>query len=253
MEAITREIKRIEGEHGVSVLFAAESGSRAWGFESPDSDWDVRFIYVRPVEQYLRCSEPRDTIERSIEADNLDLSGWDLLKACRLLRKSNPQLIEWLDSSIIYRDTCGVRLTFSSLALQHASLLAAGHHYLSMAKTNYKAYIEGADQVRLKKYLYAVRPIMCAQWALEHGTFPPTRFDRVFEGVTLDSKTRSLVNELLDMKRAAGEATVGGRIRDLDQYVSTALEEWHGRVHQLPSPKFPAGPLDDLIQSILLD
>jgi uncharacterized protein len=99
--AIAQALRLIEQQHGVRILYAAEAGSRAWGIESQESDYDVRFIYVHPRERYLRLDVPRDVIERPI-ADALDISGWDAFKALRLLRKCNPALLEWLHSPVIY-------------------------------------------------------------------------------------------------------------------------------------------------------
>ena len=101
---ILRKLHEIEIKENVKILFAAESGSRAWGFASPDSDYDVRFIYVRPKEEYLRLDTVKDVIEVPIN-DVLDINGWDLQKALRLLYKSNPTLFEWFSSPIIYMET----------------------------------------------------------------------------------------------------------------------------------------------------
>jgi len=101
-QQIETELQRIEQEEGVKIIYACESGSRAWGFPSKDSDYDVRFIYIRPVEWYLSIFEKRDVIERPIISDMLDINGWDLKKALNLFRKSNPPLLEWLQSPIVY-------------------------------------------------------------------------------------------------------------------------------------------------------
>jgi uncharacterized protein len=95
-------LAQVETERNVRVLFACESGSRAWGFASRDSDYDVRFLYVHRRDWYLSVEDRRDVIERPI-ADDLDVSGWELRKALRLLRKSNPPLFEWLKSPVVYR------------------------------------------------------------------------------------------------------------------------------------------------------
>ena len=104
-EEIQRSIDEIEQSENVTVLYACESGSRAWGFHSQDSDYDVRFIYAHPPDWYLSVDleKKRDVIERPI-LDDLDVSGWDLRKSLQLFRKSNPPLLEWLDSPIVYRD-----------------------------------------------------------------------------------------------------------------------------------------------------
>ena len=103
-EKIQAQLRRIEEEEHIKILLAVESGSRAWGFASPDSDYDVRFIYIRPTQDYLRLDSVRDVIELPID-EVLDINGWDLQKTLRLLHKSNPTLFEWFSSPIVYRET----------------------------------------------------------------------------------------------------------------------------------------------------
>lgn len=137
-ERVLDELERIEREHDVVVLYACESGSRAWGFASPDSDYDVRFVYVHQPEWYQRVEEPRDVIERPL-SDELDISGWELRKALRLMRKSNPALLEWLGSPLVYREEPGVREELLWLGSAFHSVPGSRHHYLSMARKNYAA------------------------------------------------------------------------------------------------------------------
>lgn len=101
-ERVLDELARIERERNVRVLYACESGSRAWGFASTDSDYDVRFVYVEKPEWFIQVDAGRDVIERPLD-DELDISGWELRKTLGLLRKSNPTLLEWLDSPLVYR------------------------------------------------------------------------------------------------------------------------------------------------------
>src|SRR5438105_459905 len=129
---IQRELDRIETEQNVRILYAVESGSRAWGFDSPDSDYDVRFIYIRPVREYLRVSPPRDVIELPI-TETLDVNGWDIYKALELYRKSNPPLLEWLNSPIVYREKGELAADLRRLARDYFSPLRMTYHYLSMA------------------------------------------------------------------------------------------------------------------------
>ena len=96
-ETILRELDRIEAEHDVRILYAAESGSRAWGFASPDSDYDVRFVYVRKAFEYVRLDEPRDGIEH-VNDGLLDINGWDLKKAMGQFARGNATLFEWSGS-----------------------------------------------------------------------------------------------------------------------------------------------------------
>ncbi len=139
-QQIEVELQRIEQEEGVNILSACESGSRAWGFPSKDSDYDVRYIYIRPVEWYLSIFEKRDVIERPI-SDMLDINGWDLKKALNLFRKSNPPLLEWLQSPIVYLENGSVAEQIRRVSPLTFSPRSCMHHYLHMAKGNYREYL----------------------------------------------------------------------------------------------------------------
>src|SRR5436190_9326529 len=114
-QRVRAALARLEAERNVRVLFACESGSRAWGFASCDSDYDVRFLYVHARDWYLSVEDRRDVIEQPI-VDDLDVSGWELRKALRLLRKSNPPLLEWLQSPMVYRQDAAFVAEFRALA-----------------------------------------------------------------------------------------------------------------------------------------
>ena len=167
-------LRDIEARHDVTVLFACESGSRGWGFASPDSDYDVRFIYVNRLPWYLTVTPGRDVIEVPISGD-LDINGWDLRKALGLMRESNPTLLEWLRSPIVYREEADTMAQFRALAAQVFSNAKGWHHYASMAKKNFREHLQ-ADEVRYKKYLYVLRPLLAARWIRTQPGVPPMRF-----------------------------------------------------------------------------
>jgi predicted nucleotidyltransferase len=156
-------LARVETEQNVRVLYACESGSRAWGFASRDSDYDVRFLYVHPRDWYLSVDDRRDVVERPL-TDELDVSGWELRKALRLLRKSNPPLLEWLQSPVVYRHDPAFTLRFSTLASSFYSPRRCFVHYLHMAFGNWRSYLAGREEVSLKKYLYVFRPVLACRW-----------------------------------------------------------------------------------------
>lgn len=145
---VLAELTRLERERNVTVLYACESGSRAWGFASTDSDYDVRFVYVEKPEWFVQVDTPRDVIERPLD-DELDVSGWELRKTLGLLRKSNPTLLEWLDSPLVYRSESAQVAQLRELAEAFYSPPAARNHYLSMAKKNFRGYLQG-ETVRFK-------------------------------------------------------------------------------------------------------
>lgn len=169
-QRIEDELTKIEVENGVRILYACESGSHAWGFPSIDNDYDVRFIYVHPTEWYLSIIDKRDVIEK---ADGLlDLSGWELRKALRLFRKSNPALLEWLQSPVTYREATTIPAIMKEMMGSTFSSRSSLYHYLNMAKGNLREYLQG-EFVNSKKYFYVLRPILACMWIEEYRTIPP--------------------------------------------------------------------------------
>lgn len=231
-EAIEEALETIEREQGVRVLFAVESGSRAWGFASPDSDYDVRFIYLHPVEHYLSIRERRDVIERELP-DDLDLAGWDLRKALGLLAKSNPSLLEWLGSPIVYRQDEAFMAEFRPLAQAWLSEAALFKHYLSMARNNWDAYLQG-ETVARKKYLYVFRPLLAARW-IERGLgAPPMLFSEIREAVLDDPFVGAALDRLLQDKARNVEMSLAPRDEALHGFLSAEMTRLNAVV--LPSP-----------------
>lgn len=192
--AIQKAIDTIERDCGVRVLYAAESGSRAWGFASPDSDYDVRFVYAHPRDWYLSVFESRDVIERMLPGD-LDVSGWDLRKALRLMSKCNLAFNEWFDSPIVYREDAAFASTIRHLIPQFFQPARALFHYLSMASSTHTDYLSG-DQVRLKKLFYFLRPVMACRWIEHMRTQPPTEFSRLIDEPWVSDEERDWIAEL---------------------------------------------------------
>ncbi|MEI6057268.1 MAG: nucleotidyltransferase domain-containing protein, partial [Lentisphaerota bacterium] len=151
-EQILTELKRIEQEQNVKVLYAVESGSRAWGFASTNSDWDVRFIYVHPLDWYLSIQERKDNYAKILPND-IDLGGWELRKSLNLFRKSNPPLLEWLRSPNVYYEDSSFINGIRELSQEYFNPKSTMYHYLHMADGNYRDYLKGAV-VRMKKYFY---------------------------------------------------------------------------------------------------
>ena len=172
-EKILEKLKEIEISKNVEILFAVESGSRAWGFASPDSDYDIRFIYKHKPEYYLSLWEKPDVIE-FITEDDLDGSGWDLRKTVKLLAKSNAPLIEWLFSPIVYFKNDDFTKQMQDLAVACFSPIAVLHHYLGTTK-NFMDVCE-MEEVKLKSYFYALRTALAGKWIIENNTFPPVAF-----------------------------------------------------------------------------
>ncbi len=208
-ERVRRQLHEIEQRYDVKVLYACESGSRGWGFASPDSDYDVRFLYVHKPEWYLRVEPPRDVIELPID-DELDVCGWEWRKALGLLKAANPTLIEWLDSPVIYRQNDAVLAALRALVPAWFSPVRARWHYYSMARKNFRGYLQ-EEEVRLKKYFYVLRPLLAVRWVEAGKGVPPMRFADLLAGSALDAPLRAEIDELLAIKQRAGEAQYGPR------------------------------------------
>jgi uncharacterized protein len=234
MDHVRAVLDRVAETEGVRILYAAESGSRAWGFGSPDSDYDVRFIYAHPAEWYLRLTDGRDVIERPLDERLIDLGGWDVRKALRLLLKSNPALYEWLKSPIIYCDDGKFRPAAATLFEAHASRNAIACHYHSIAKGQWRAEIDGRDLVKLKKYFYLIRPLLSLQWVATHDTPPPMALSALLNASTLEPSLRSEIIALILKKQQTLEMGVEPRIGALDDWAQTELVRLNPATLALP-------------------
>lgn len=250
-EEILRRIRHAEDEHDVKVLLAIESGSRAWGFESPNSDYDARFIYVHRRDWYLSVGleEQRDVIEYPI-VDDIDLNGWDLRKALRLFWKSNPAFVEWVQSPIVYAQHGDFAAQARALLPVVYSCVSGVHHYRNMAKTNYRGYLRG-DEVPLKKYFYVLRPLLSVRWLERYGKAAPIEFDKLLH--LLDDQPALLadIRALLDRKRAAPELGRSAPVSSINDFIEAELE----RLEQFHSQVQPRGDvlpsLNDVFRACL--
>lgn len=231
MEALILEkLHKIEQRENCRILLAVESGSRAWGFASPDSDYDVRFIYVRDKESYLKLNRPRDVIELPIN-DVLDINGWDVDKALKLLHKSNPTVFEWFSSPVIYKTTPFAD-QFKPVMQHYFSSKSGLWHYLQMASGNYRDYLK-RDMVKAKKYFYVLRPILACRWILEKGTPPPMLFSELAAS-QLPDYLEKIVAKLLDLKMNSPEVKMIPRIDILNAYMDRSIAEVRALVEQYP-------------------
>ena len=222
-EDILQRIRNAEAEHGVRVLLAVESGSRAWGFASPNSDYDARFIYAHPKDWYVSVSleEQRDVIEYPI-VDDIDINGWDLRKALRLFWKSNPAFVEWIQSPIIYTEQGGFAEEARKLLPQVYSCERGIYHYRSMAKTNYRGYLK-ADLVPLKKYFYVVRALLSVRWLECYGTAAPIEFSKLLHLIEGERSLMADIDALLARKRAAPEMGLDKPVESIAVFIEREL------------------------------
>lgn len=250
LDEIEAKLQLIEAHNDVKILYASESGSRAWGFASPNSDYDVRFIFARDVRSYLRLRPMRDVIELPIEND-LDINGWDIIKALNLLRNSNPPLIDWLNSPIIYREEGSLAASLRTLTVENFSPKRMTYHYLSMAKGTYKSYIEHNSEVAHKKYLYLMRPLLCIRWIEQYGTPAPTSLCKTLEGIELPDTILSELNNLLRLKQSSEELGIAPTNLMLNEFGNSEITRISDIVTSLPDPDFDEKPLNSLLWDLL--
>lgn len=250
---INADLDRIERTEDVRILFAVESGSRAWGFPSPDSDYDARFVYVRPLQWYLQLAEGRDVIELPIDGD-YDVNGWDLRKALRLLLKPNPVLLEWLASPMRYRWDDAVCANLLGLAHRTTFGTACRHHYLGVGQRLYREFLDGRERVNLKKYFYVLRPALCLMWLrLGLAGPPPMDLASLMAPLPLGQDLREAVSMLLALKAKASEVGEGPRISSLDAVITRELAAALEDAGTAPAPNQDlSAEADALFRSIVM-
>ena len=248
---VLRRIRAAEEEHGVRVLLAVESGSRAWGFESPNSDYDARFIYANSRDWYLSVGleEQRDVIEYPI-VDEIDLNGWDVRKALRLFWKSNPAFVEWIQSSYVYAEHTAFAGEVRRLLPQVYDCEKGIHHYRSMAKTNFRGYLKG-DLVPLKKYFYVLRPLLSVRWLERYGVAAPIEFDKLLHLVEGEHTLVSDIQALLERKRAAPEMGLEAPVASIHAFIEAELERLDGVTSSPPNRREVLPELNRVFRSSL--
>jgi len=247
-EAVLEKLRLVEAEHDVRVLYACESGSRGWGFASPDSDYDVRFIFARPAREYLRVTPIRDVIEE-VPGPVFDVNGWDVRKALQLLAKGNATLVEWLSSPVVYRQNDGFVTRLREVAAAVYQPIRSFHHYCAMGRGNYREYLQG-DQVRAKKYLYVLRPLLAAKWVLERADSPPMAFESMVRELVNEPDVLHDVQELLELKRRSGEQEWLAARPILNAFLDRLLQELSQAEPRIGDPDLRL--LDELLAETIL-
>jgi uncharacterized protein len=234
---ILNDLAHIESRENVRILFAIESGSRAWGFPSPDSDYDARFVYARAPDWYLSLTPGRDVIELPIAGD-FDINGWDIRKALGLLLKPNPVLLEWLSSPIRYIWNDEVCQTLIALASRTAFAEACVQHYYGVARRLSHEFLDGRETVNLKKYLYVVRPALCLMWVRERRSgAPPMSLPDMMAALPVTDDFRRAIEQLLAAKAQTSEVGDGPRVAALDALIDDQMRwvEQQARPHAAPA------------------
>ncbi len=250
-ELIDQNLATIESNEGLRICHAVESGSRAWGFESADSDYDVRFIYVRPESWYQSIDLERrpDTFVPPIDGD-LDVSGWDIRKTLQLFRKSNPQLLEWLQCSIVYVERFGFAERLRGLLPEYHDPRASFYHYLRMAQSNFRNHLRG-DSVQRKQYLYVLRPLLAIRWVEQYEEAAPIEFDRLVDGTLDRPVVRRAIDQLVAQKKNGMELDLGPKISPLSQFIEEEFARHSHTAAERPTEPRPVEPLNELMQLTL--
>jgi uncharacterized protein len=244
-EKIIEEIKKIEEQYNVRVCYAVESGSRAWGFPSKDSDYDVRFIYVHQKDWYLSIEQKRDVIELPIN-NLLDINGWELRKALRLFNKSNPPLMEWLHSEIVYYQAFSLVEKMKTIQDQLFLPQSALYHYLNMAKGNYRDYLQG-DHVKIKKYFYVLRPILACNWIERYNSIPPIKFQELVDVILENGLIKQEILTLLKRKIIGDELNLEPRLTVVNDYIEKEISRMEDYAKTLTISKKDLTPQLDIL------
>ncbi len=252
-------LSQAEKERGVKILFAVESGSRAWGLDSPKSDCDVRFVFVYPRDRYLSLVPPNDVIVR--KNGEIELDSWELRKALGLLSKGNPTCMEWVYADVVYRELGwehwpGLKV-LRELGVYYFNPIASYHHYLHIAANNYKDYIKGKVEVPVKKLTHVFRGLFSALWIETHNTRPPHKFDDLMSGAMkrvcehLTDEERQELVQIPVIKRAGEVDTIKEPVW-LEPYLDVELARMRDRAASIPKPlNQDYGLLDEFFRASL--
>ncbi len=240
--------KEIERQENVRIIRAVESGSRAWGFASPDSDYDVRFIYVRRTEDYLVLNEKRDVIEWLLD-ETLDINGWDVKKALQQACKGNAVLFEWAQSPIVYRTSEEWDFLWSVITGYFDARTFVGHYY-GTALNTWKEYLTG-ETVRYKKYFYALRPLLACRYIEAYNSAPPMEFEKLRP--MLPAKLEEAVDHLLEIKRRTDESGRGEHIPAITEFIENELENQREILTSMVRDGSRSSePLNEVFRSLIL-
>lgn len=213
---IQQKLTEIEKAYGIKILYSCESGSRAWGFPSPDSDYDVRFIYTRSLDDYLTIYPKKDHLSFPIN-DELDIYGWDISKVLQLTTKSNTTPFEWLQSPMVYKEDVIFKNELWMLCQSYFCPRSNIHHYLGIAR----GAMETAqrEDIKIKKLFYVLRPILAALWCVEKNTIAPMSIFPLMDLLTDDLLKKIL--SLIELKSTANESY----LIEIDQDIKTWINE----------------------------
>lgn len=235
-------LQQLEQEKQIKILLACETGSRAWGFPSPDSDYDIRLIYIHSNDWYLSLYEHKDTLGRMLDNNDIDITGWELRKALRLLNKSNAPILERIQSPILYRYDVDFLKGITELAHKQYSRITTIHHYLSMAK-KFMAELQETSDYRLKKFFYALRSAVACKWIVEKESLLPIEFIKTYQQLNLAPALVQRIEELITLKANVSESYRHQGEANLFQFIEDCIVEAEINKANLPAS---SGKKEDL-------
>lgn len=245
-KAIKNKLTDLQVFAGIKILYSLESGSRAWGIESVDSDYDVRFIYISGPRHYLALEDMPDNLRPTNDTEyDLDIHGWDLQKALRLFRGGNPNLLEWLESPYCYLEHTDTIDKMRQLVGRHFSKTTSMHHYHSMAVKTFDKYLKD-EQVMMKKYFYVLRPILACEWTRRFGTKPPIEFESLVKYCVDDSQVKIQIRNLTERKRAGEELGIVDRCETLHNFIAVKMESLAFYLRTMPKERYNKAPWQTL-------
>ena len=248
---ILKKLTELERQHHIKIFHAVESGSRAWGFSSKDSDYDIRFLYYHQPKWYFSVSKQADNLVKMEENNLLDFAGWELKKALNLLLKGNMSLYEWIHSPIVYKQTDEFP-HFQALTQESYNPKALVFSYIGLAENNYKAYAD-REKPKLKKYLYILRTLAACRWIEQQQTPPPIEMDKLKEVFRQDSLIWDFLNKLIEEKKKGTELGIIDSPVLINRWIEEQLSYYTSFATSLPDLVKDTAPLSNFFYKTVME
>lgn len=246
-EKIKKYLIGLEQEQHIKILWACETGSRAWGFPSTDSDYDIRLIYAHKTDWYLNLTEQKDSIEIMLEDNKIDISGWELKKSLNLLKKSNAAMLERIKSSIVYKQDEEFITTLQNASQSFYSKIATLHHYLGMAKKGLED-LRSKQNFKLKKFFYTLRAATVCKWIIEKEEAPPIQFSSVYNNLDIERSLVNRINKLIELKKKVTESYFHKGEKEIINLIKLYVDESEAVKELLPAAKGDMNVLSSLFR-----
>ncbi len=254
-QKIKNHLANLETQYNIKILLACETGSRAWGFPSPDSDYDVRIIYAHSPDWYFSLKERKDTINRMFDDSLIDISGWDLHKSLRLLAKSNAPLIERIQSPIVYQQDDDFVAQMPEIAQANYSRISSVHHYWGLAKKAYADLLQTqqtGETCKLKRLFYALRAACVCRWILRYEQMPSIEFAPAYQQTDIPPSIIARIDELITFKSTVDESYQHSGDDELIDFIGDTLVEVDNQRLALPDVRTDWEQLDAFFRNMVL-